>query len=480
MRPYRPHSFSRLVLIGFALVCLPLLASLVRAQWSLDRLAGESGAVVDRSVKATEASRLLVDDLIALERQARQHEVLGENRLLAEMEERHGEIQKSLARLLQLDLASPLSEKVCQVRDEEATIFAVLQDAPRRSSARAAALGGFAGLNELANAIATQSNALIYDEVRRIQQTTTATRHQLVWQVVMLIPVSIFLVVMFVLLITRPIRQVVGAINRLGEGDFLTPVKVGGSRDLAFLGERLDWMRGQLADVERSKASFVAQISHELKTPLASIREGSELLNDKVMGDLNGPQREIVEILCKSSRDLQKLIENLLGFSRFQAEGGAPPELVPVAAAALVKEVLADHRPSIMKKKLHCKLRLETPTVPADPARFRILIDNLLSNAIKFTPEGGSIAIVDKCDGEDWVFEVRDSGPGIPPGDRERVFQPFFQGPSPNAMHVKGTGLGLSIAREIARAHGGELSVPEGAGGRIRLTLPLNRNPEEI
>jgi two-component system sensor histidine kinase GlrK len=109
----------------------------------------------------------------------------------------------------------------------------------------------------------------------------------------------------------------------------------------------------------------------------------------------------------------------------------------------------------------------------------RILIDNLLSNAIKFTPDGGRIAIVDGRKGDMWFFEVRDSGSGIAPGDRERVFQPFYQGSSRNAMHVKGTGLGLSIAREIARAHGGELSVPEGAGGRIRLILPLNRNPEE-
>ncbi len=480
MRPYRPHSFSRLVLIGFALVCLPLLAALVRAQWSLDRLAEESGAVVDRSVKATETSRLLVDDLIALERQARQHEVLGEERLLAEMQERHGEIQKSLARLLQLKLTDPLSKQIRQVWDEEAAIFAVLLNAPRRSSERERALDAFASLNELANAVAAHGNALIYDEVWRIQRATAATRRQLVWQVVALVPVSILLVVMFIRLIARPIKQMVEAINRLGEGDFLTPVKVGGSRDLAYLGERLDWMRGQLADVERSKSRFVAQISHELKTPLASIREGSELLNDKVMGDLNGPQREIVEILCKSSRDLQKLIENLLGFSRFQAGGAASLVLAPVAPTALVEEVLADHRPSIMKKGLRCEPRLETPTVSADPARLRILIDNLLSNAIKFTPEGGCITIIDGREEDSWFFEVRDSGPGILPGDRERVFQPFFQGPSPNAMHVKGTGLGLAIAREIARAHGGELVVPEGTGGRIRLTLPLIRNAEVI
>lgn len=479
MRCYRPKSFLSLVLIGFVLVCLPLVLALVQAQRSLALLAGESGAVVDRSVKATEGSRLLVDDLIALERKARQHEVLGDKRLLQEMIDQHREIQQTLVRLLNLGLAPPLPERLGQVVELEAQIFEQLREEPRKSSTHEAALQGFAELNERANAIADQSNRLIYDEVDRIQQATAQARQTLLWWGGALVPVSLLFIGLFARLISRPIQQIVAAINRLGEGDFASPVSVGGTRDLAFLGQRLDWMRGQLADVERSKSRFVAQISHELKTPLASIREGSELLNDKVMGDLNVPQREIVEILCKSSLDLQKLIENLLGFSRFQAEGVAPPDLVPVAPVLLVNEVLADHKPSIMKKDLRCEARLETPMVPADPARLRILIDNLLSNAIKFTPAGGSIAIVDGREGDMWFFEVRDSGPGIAPGDRERVFQPFFQGPSSNAMHVKGTGLGLSIAREIARAHGGELSVPEGVGGRIRLTLPLNRNPEE-
>jgi len=479
MRCYRPKSFLSLVLIGFVLVCLPLVLSLAQAQRSLALLAGESGAVVDRSVKATEGSRLLVDDLIALERKARQYEVLGDKRLLQEISDQHREIQQTLARLLNLGLASPLPERLGQVVGLEAQIFEQLRQMPRKSSTYQAALQGFAELNERATAIADQSNRLIYDEVDRIQQATARARQTLLWWGGALVPVSLLFIGLFARLISRPIQQIVAAINRLGEGDFASPVSVGGTHDLAFLGQRLDWMRGQLADVDRSKAKFVAHISHELKTPLASIREGAELLNDGVAGELVGPQREIVEILCKSSRDLQKLIENLLGFSRFQVGGVAPPELVPVAIGVLVDEVLTDHKPSIMKKGLRCESSLETPTVPADPVRLRILIDNLLSNAIKFTPDGGRIAIVDGREGETWFFEVRDSGPGIAPRDRERVFQPFFQGSSPNVMHVKGTGLGLSIAREIARAHGGELSVPAGAGGRIRLTLPLNRNPEE-
>jgi len=445
-------------------------------------LAGESGAVVDRSVKATEGSRLLVDDLIALERKARQYEVLGEERLLQEMVARHGEIQQTLARLLQLELAPPLPERLRQVVELEARIFEELRSEPRKSPAHVAALRDFAELHERVNAVADQSNTLIYGEVDRIQKATAQARQTLIWRVLALAPLSILLVAVFAHLISRPIQQIVAAINRLGEWDFSSTVTVGGPRDLAFLGQRLDWMRGQLADVDRSKAKFVAQISHELKTPLASIREGAELLNDKVMGELNGPQREIVEILCKSSRDLQKLIENLLGFSRFQAGGDVLPELVAVDVAPLVDAVLADHKPLIMKKQLHCELKLEPLRVSADPARLRTLIDNLVSNAVKFTPPEGRIAIRGGRDQSHWFLEVIDSGPGIAPEDRGRVFQPFFQGRQAVAGHVKGTGLGLAIAREIALAHGGQLTLPESSrpGGRIRLTLPVSGTKELV
>jgi two-component system sensor histidine kinase GlrK len=282
-------------------------------------------------------------------------------------------------------------------------------------------------------------------------------------------------VILFALLISRPIKQVVAAINRLGEGDFATSVTVSGTHDLAFLGERLDWMRNQLADVERSKAKFVAQVSHELKTPLASIREGAELLNDNVVGKLNDPQQEIVQILCKSSRDLQKLIENLLGFSKVQAGIISKLELADVSLPTLIDAVLADHRALVMKKQLNLDLDIDALTVNADHDRLRTVIDNLISNAVKFTPPGGRINILCRRKQGLWFLEVADSGPGIPPEDHDRVFQPFYQGRLSAPGHVKGTGLGLSIAREFALAHGGELSLINGgsSGCRIRLTLPL-------
>ena len=129
----------------------------------------------------------------------------------------------------------------------------------------------------------------------------------------------IFLVVGFTILIARPIRQIDAAIRRLGQADFSVPVQVGGPEDLQQLGERLDWMRQRLADLEQQKNRFLRQMSHELKTPLTALREGAELLSEEVVGKLTPEQREIAEILRHNSIELQKLIEDLLSYGASQA-----------------------------------------------------------------------------------------------------------------------------------------------------------------
>ncbi len=475
MRFYRPKSFLSLVLIGFFLVSLPLVVALINAGLSMGTLARQSAQVVYRSVRATEGSRLLVEDLIALERKARQFEVLGEERLQQEIETQHEEIQETLRRLLLLPLDPPLLNSLQRLLSQESQIFYVLQNEPRKAPVREAALSQFSELNELANEVADAGHALIFREVDSMQKSTVQAQQALIWQAIALIPCSVLFVILFAMLISRPIKQIVAAINRLGEGDFASEVTVSGTHDLAFLGQRLDWMRNQLADVERSKAKFVAQVSHELKTPLASIREGAELLNDNVVGELNDPQREIVEILCKSSRDLQKLIENLLGFSKLQAGASTILDLVDISVAALIDDVLADHRTLVMKKKLNLDLDIDALTVTADRNRLRTIIDNLVSNAFKFTPPGGRINLLCRRNQRQWFLEVADSGPGISPEDHDKVFHPFYQGRRSTPGHVKGTGLGLSIAREMAMAHGGELTLVDAGppGCRIRLTLPF-------
>lgn len=302
---------------------------------------------------------------------------------------------------------------------------------------------------------------------------TAEAQKNLFWQGAGLVPLTLVVLAFFVPLISKPVRQIDQAIHRLGAGDFESEVRVQGPADLQFLGARLDWLRNQLADAERTKDNFVAQVSHELKTPLASIREGAELLAEGVAGPLNPQQQEISAILCKSSLQLQKLIENLLSFSKSQASI-SPIYLIDLPLAELVEEVLADHQAVLLKKGVRVKRQLESLVCRGDRDRLRTVVDNLISNAAKYTPQGGLLQVRLKGDADQVVLEVADTGPGVPAEERTQIFEPFFQGSRPAAGPVKGTGLGLSIAREFVFAHGGtiELVVGEKRGARFRVTLP--------
>ncbi len=481
MRFYRPRSFLLLVLLGFLFVSLPLIVALVNAERSMGRLANQSAEVVYRSVGATQLSRILVDSILDLERRVRQYDVLGDEHLLGEAIEKHREISGNLSQLLGLPLEAEQLERLADLQREEAEIFEVLRTNPRGGEAWQQALERFGQLHKGAQRAHSENNQLIVKEVDAMQKATAKAQQDLIWQSLALIPFSVMFVGLFTHLIHRPINQIDKVIHRLGEGDFETPAKVGGAKDLEFLGQRLDWLRRQLAELERAKSKFVAEVSHELKTPLASIREGAELLSDQVVGPLNHQQREISGILCKSSIQLQKLIENLLGFSKAQAKV-LPLHGSEVPLEQLVEEVIADYKLMVLKKNLVLDTMLEPTTLWGDRERLKTMVDNLVSNAIKYTPLGGTVRVWVREDQGLAVLDVSDTGPGIPEDEHDKVFEPFYQGQfAPSPGHIKGTGLGLSIVREFVQAHSGQIGLvadPE-AGAHFRVTLPLQEPEQE-
>lgn len=236
----------------------------------------------------------------------------------------------------------------------------------------------------------------------------------------------------------------------------------------------MDCPRARLLEVEQDKKKFLQHISHELKTPLTAIREGSELLREHVAGELNDQQTEIVGILHDNGLQLQKLIEDLLNFSimRSRSAGLVRKE---VELSAVIEEVLADHKIAMMSRQLVLKARLHAVKLLGDREKLRVMIDNLISNAIKYSPDGSDLTVSLIADRKIAVIKVTDAGPGIPRNEVERVFEAFYQGAPANKGAVRGTGLGLSIAREYAQAHGGNITVlkSDNKGASLRVILPL-------
>jgi two-component system sensor histidine kinase GlrK len=303
----------------------------------------------------------------------------------------------------------------------------------------------------------------------------TAERAQrILWlQLAATIPLGVLLAVGVTLLIARPIRQLDQAIRRLGAGEFDGDIRVGGPADLKYLGGRLEWLRERLIELEQQKRLFLRHVSHELKTPLTALREGSELLADETAGPLSAGQREIVGILRQNSVRLQQLIEDLLNYHRAQESVGRL-ELAALRFERIVEQVLEDHRLAARARGIRVELHLERVVLHADKEKLRAVVANLVSNAIKYSPDGGIISLALHSEGDEVVLDVEDAGPGIPPEDRERIFDWFYQGEHVHRGRVQGSGLGLAIAREFVVAHGGRIEVVDdlAAGAHFRVTLP--------
>jgi two-component system sensor histidine kinase GlrK len=291
-----------------------------------------------------------------------------------------------------------------------------------------------------------------------------------------LIPGTLMLIVFFIFLVGRPMRQVDRAIRELGKGDFSRAISVTGPTDIETLGRQLEWLRNRLKESTDEKNKFLRHMSHELKTPLANIREGTELLLDGSVGHLDQQQEEVTGILRDNSLKLQKLIENLLTFSAWQTKT-AELKLTEFELKPLVFGTLSQHRLVISNRKIKLDLDVKPIVVRADEGKLKLVLDNLISNAIKFTPDGGTIRIKAEMQGPQLVVDVADTGPGVAPEDAPRIFEAFYQGRRPQGGPVGGTGIGLSVVYECVQAHGGtvELLKDKASGAHFQVRLPLRR-----
>jgi two-component system sensor histidine kinase GlrK len=477
MKFYRPKSILHLILLGFFLVALPLIIGLVFATISVDRLVNQSQRNLLQGVFITQSSQLLIEAVTAMERNARQYQVLGDKVLFNVYTENHVRFVETADSLDELGLSASQSRRLTELRLDENEIYIALSENPHNAKEITDALPLFGTLAQAGEQILRDNQDLISRGVEEIQGKAGKVQQNLVFQALALVPAALLLTGLFAVLITRPIRQVDQAIRRLGDGKFNEVATVTGPRDLEQLGERLNWLRQRLLELEQEKTRFLQHISHELKTPLSNIREGAELMNEQVIGELNVSQQEIVDILRENSLQLQKLIEDLLNFSILHARA-SQLSYGQVDLHTIIENVLADHKVTILSRHLELRTSLKSVSISGDAEKLRIMVDNLISNAIKYSPDGNPLWVLLSNHGTEAIIEVADNGPGIPPTERERVFEAFFQGKPASKGHVRGTGLGLSIAREYARAHGGNITVVNSAkvGARLQAALPLEHN----
>lgn len=473
-----PKSFRRLLVLGIALVALPFVGALVTNAFSVDRLVRQSVSAVRTAVQLTHSSRTLGEMITAMERKARQMIVLEDAGLSEEYLRMHRELQQTVRQLASLPLNDQQRRHLGAIAAKEQDIAALMGRRDVASVVIADALTlEFAALAGLSDAMTRSSSQRIESEIIALEQEAEGTQRAMLWQLLGMVPVALLMVIGFITIIVRPIKQIAQAIRRLGSGEFGSAILVKGPEDLAHLGQQLDWLRERLLELEEQKNRFLRHVSHELKTPLAAVWDGVEMLADEIPGKLNARQREIVLILQNSSRQLRKLIEDLLNFNALHAAAGTM-EVRPVRLRDVVRSAVADNQLGIAAKGLALQFEVANLTVPGDAAKLRVVADNLLSNAIKFAPPASTIRIALRQQADMALLDVIDAGPGIPEADRERVFDAFYRSRAPSSGATKGSGLGLAIVREFVDAHCGRVEVVTCAphGGHLRVTLPLRRD----
>ena len=469
MKILQRFSFRQLLVIAFLLIAALLGAASLRALATLEDLTLQSR---DGAAQALELSRLaqsLSERSVAMERSARQSVVLDDRVLRGRFSDAASDAAQIVASLVAQGLPSKTQQ---QWRAQLQTITGLLSGPLETALDRERQLAQeFRELGPITTAIAGQVQQTIHKRNQSLEKRLDDSQRHLAQQVSGAIALAVAMAMAFGIWFTRPLKRLEHAIVGLGENRLDQVIAIQGPADLALVGHRLNWLRLRLVELDADKARFLRHISHELKTPLASLREGVSLLEDDVAGALNPEQREIAQILKHNTHVLQSQIEDLLRFNVAAFEARQLHRQSTDLLALAQAQVDAQHL-QWRARELSVTVSGTAQRMEVDPEKIGTALANLLSNAIRFSPQHGHIQLtLSQAPGRVQI-EISDQGVGVASADRDRIFEPFYRGERQPTDVVRGSGIGLSIVHEYVAAHGGRIELraaPTGAHFRIEL-----------
>src|ERR1700687_5564967 len=313
-----PKSLNGFLLLGLGILAGPLLLAILHAAVQMRRLSDTSQQLVVDSVQSTRVTQDMYAQIALLERSPRLYQVLGEPTVRASFREHDAKLSAIVGTLRQRLRAADAPGQLQRLMDTQKRIESLVLPAPVAARHAAELAQSFVLLGDLANGVATLNNQQIDAESGELRSRTDQAQRELFLETTMPLTLIVIVVLLFALPLSRPLRQIDRAIGELGRGNFSNSIVVNGPVDLERLGHQLEWLRNRLLEVAPERNRFLRHLSHELKPPLANIREGTELLMDGAVGELESGQREVTAILRDNGIKLQRLVENLLRFSAWQ------------------------------------------------------------------------------------------------------------------------------------------------------------------
>ena len=460
-------SLRQLTLVIFAIALIPLCALLWQSQKDLATVATMTATDNTFFVGIVGASRNLESDAVDIERLIRQNYIVKNDTLTTLIQQRLLEFEQAL-----IKLCSNLQDSaVCAKLYRRVQRLANFNEIDQQPDLDAQLIEFRSYINELRVSVSTVINARIESQ----QDTMQVLKQEQAWSTAVLAFVSLILIVSGSHIIVRPFKRLSRLIRHIAQqSSTLPPISQRGLRELIAIEHDLHWLAERLEQLEHLRTALLRHASHELKTPLASIKEGCSLLNEQMVGQLTPAQQEVVALLVNSTDRLNTLVEQLLDYNLLLQQ--AQPNIIDVEASPLVQQCLTENALVLNQNGHQTKVDITVSHMAVDGDLFRRILDNLLSNAVAHGTRGEPIYIAIYQSNQHTVLDVANHGKPIPAVDRSEIFEPFTRGNQQRNDLVIGAGLGLSIVADCARLMHGSVDIVDVdyADVCFRVSIPLN------
>jgi signal transduction histidine kinase len=470
------------IFLGFSLVIVVLAAVGVISLRAVGRLVSVNREIAVESLPALRLSAGVRDSMLTLARLEARHAVLGDRRYADLWRESAERVRDDLGRL----------KALVHTEGEKAHLAAATDSFERYRTLAADEAGRLrvdrrAALEPVGRRMAEQMETHLerlqdatYARVVRAQAEVARLERRTWNGIVIALAAALVLALsataVIAFRITSSVRRLSEATAAVAAGSFREPIPIGGHDELGVLARAFNAMASRLRQLDQMKEEFFAIFSHELRSPLTSVREAAHLLADGVPGPLTPKQARLVEIIGRSSDRLLRLVNQILDVSRLRA-GLLPIGQGPVDLERVVARAADELRPqaeeagiTLQRERVGTKFG-----VTGDEERLVQVVVNLIANAVRFTPTGGRVVLRTVDAGPECEVQVEDTGIGIPAAELPHVFETYRQAHAGRG----GTGLGLAIVRALVLAHGGRVTVEshEGKGSRFTVLLPRDGTP---
>jgi two-component system sensor histidine kinase GlrK len=477
----RLFSLKYLVAAGFLVTMIPVAIALTYAGLGMRETASLGEQALHQTAEQMNAMRLVLQQVNDIERKAKLFVLLSDPSLRQPYERESYEnvrasFRQTTDELLKQSLDNRLTLLITELLEKERLIHDQITAFDVNDNPKLPVEEAFRGLREAANELWQEVTGRVSRQAEGLHLQAGELEQRLLVRTLALMTFSVGFFIVFMAVLHRSIRRLDQAIRKLGSGRFGDPIAVQGPRDLRLLGDRLEWLRIRLLDLEQAKYQFMQNVTREIEAPLEAIRNDSGQLQAMAGQTVDPEVGERCDRLGQNAGKLQSVCEELVRYSQLN-ENPVLGERRGIDLKQLYDAAVATLRPQIETKALRLKALVQPVPFHGIAEQMQGIFEQLLSNAVKFSPERGEVRILLRSSKGSIEFEIEDDGPGFAADELQQVLKPFFRGRAALEQDTEGTGLGLAMVSEYLVHCQGRIEIVEPRedrhGARIRIHIPI-------